>query len=128
MHALTELDPDKLNLARLSAGKLMTFKEYFPSGGLLLLLIGKFHDDVLDVLEVERGPLPKRAPERHPLDELTSVELDTVAGATSALLDTFTPYMDDPALSRLLRQYQADLNAQKAERAQISTEIGATAS
>jgi len=79
------------------------------------------------VLEIERGPLPKRAAGRHPLDELTSVELDTLSGATSTLLDQFTPYMDDPALSRLLRHYQADLNAQKAERAQIRTEIGATA-
>jgi hypothetical protein len=123
MHTLNELDRDRLTLARQCAGTLMTFKAYLPPGGLLLMLIGKFRDDVLDVLGLDRGPLPKRGTERHSLDELTSAELDTVAGSTGILLDQFTPYMDDPALPRLLRDYQADLNTQKAERAQIRTEI-----
>jgi hypothetical protein len=32
--------------------------------------------------------------------------------------------MDDPALPRLLREFQGDLNRQKAERAQIRASIG----
>jgi hypothetical protein len=128
MRTLTDLNTDKLRLARECAGTLMTFKAYLPPGGLLLMLTGKFRDDVLDALKTERGPLPKRGTEHHPLDELTSIELDTVAGSTGILLDQFAPYMDDPALPRLLRDYQADLNTQKAERAQIRTEIDAKSS
>jgi hypothetical protein len=128
MHSLTELNSDKLTLARQCAGTLIVFKAYLPPDGTLLMLIGKFRDDVLDVMGAERGPRPKRGTERHPLDELTSIELDTVAGSTGILIDNFNPYMDDPALPRLLRKYQADLNTQKAERAQIRTEIDAKAS
>ena len=128
MHSLTDLDQDKLTLARQCAGTLITFKAYLPPDGTLLMLIGKFRDDVLDVMAAERDPLPKRGTERHPLDKLTSIELDTLFGSTAILLDSLTPYMDDPALPRLLRQYHADLNAHKAERTKTGTQTDAKAS
>jgi len=128
MHSLNELDQDKLKLARQCAGTLITFKAYLPPDGTLLMLIGKFRDDVLDVMDADRDPIPKRGTERHPLDELTSIELDTISGSAGILLDSLIFYMDDPALPRLLRKYQADLNAQKAERAQIRAQIDAKAS
>jgi hypothetical protein len=118
---------DELRLARDVAGTLMTFKAYLPPGGLLLMLISKFRDDTGDLLDIERGPLPGRGRERQSLDELTSVELDTMVGATGILLqDRFTSVMDDPALPRLLREFCGDLNRQKAERAQLRASIGAS--
>jgi hypothetical protein len=128
MHTLNELDQDKLNEARQCAGALIAFKAYMPPDGTLLMLIGKFRDDVKDLMEAERDPAPKRGTERHPLDELTSTELDTISGSAGILLNNFTPYMDDPLLPRLLRRYHADLSAQKAERAQIRAQTDATAS
>jgi hypothetical protein len=128
MHSLTELDQDKLNLARQCAGTLIVFKAYLPAGGTLLMLIGKFRDDVLDVMAAERDPSPQRGTERYPLDKLTPIALDTVSGAASILLDSFTPYMDDPLLPRLLRRYHADLNTLKAERTKTRTQTDATAS
>lgn len=120
MRCLTELQPDALKAARDAAGTLMSFKAYMPPGGLLLMLVSKFRDDIGDVLGIEPEALPQRGRERRSLDELTSVELDTVSGAVMILLqDRFTKVMDDPALPRLLEEYRDDLNMQKAERAQI---------
>jgi hypothetical protein len=64
--------------------------------------------------------LPRRAREHKPLDELTSVELDTVSGAVGVLLQArFTWAMDDPGLPSLLREFDESLTQQKAERAQL---------
>ena len=128
MQSLTELDSDALKLARQSADTLMKFKAYLPPGGLLVMLLGKFRDDVLETLAVERDPLPKRGTERHPLDELTSVELDSVFGAVGILVGRFTAYMDDPALPDLLGQFHDALNEQKAERVRELEALDAKAS
>jgi hypothetical protein len=127
MRCITDLPTDALEVARDSAETLMRFKVYLPPGGLLLMLISKFADDVGDLLSMEREPLPRRGRERRSLDELTCVELDTVAGAVGILLqDRFTSAMGDPALPRLLREFHDDLNGQKAERAQLRASIGAS--
>jgi hypothetical protein len=127
MRSSSELTTDELQVAIDVAETLMTFKAYLPPGGLLLMLLSKFRDDTGDMLDTERGPLPRRGRERRSLDELTSVELDTVAGATGILLqDRFTSVMDDPELPRLLREFQGDLNRQKAERAELRASIGAS--
>jgi hypothetical protein len=125
MRSITEMTSDELRVARDAAETLMRFKAYLPPGGLLLLLVSKFRDDAGDLIGTERGPLPRRGRERRSLDELTSVELDTVAGATGILLqDRFTSAMGDPALPRLLREFCDGLYGQKAERAQIRASIG----
>jgi hypothetical protein len=127
MRSSSEMTTDDLQVAIDAAETLMTFKAYLPRGGLLLMLVSKFRDDTADRLDTERGPLPQRGRERRSLDELTSVELDTVAGAAAILLqDRFTSVMDDPALPRLLREFHGDLNRQKAERAQLRASIGAS--
>lgn len=124
MRSVTDLPTDALQVARDCAGTLMTFKAYLPAGGLLLMLISKFRDDAGDALGIEREPLPHRGREKRSLDKLTSIELDTVAGAADILLYRFSEYMDDPALSRLLREFYGDLSGQKAARAQIRAEMG----
>jgi hypothetical protein len=126
MPSITEMTTDELRVARDAAETLMRFKAYLPPGGLLLLLVSKFRDDAGSLLGTEREPLPRRGRERRSLDELTSVELDTVAGAAGILLqDRFTSAMGDPALPRLLREFCDGLDGQKAERAQIRASIGA---
>jgi hypothetical protein len=124
MRSLAELPINTLQVARNAALTLMRFKAYMPPGGLLLMLVSKFADDMGDVLGIERDPLPQRGRECRSLDELTSIELDTVTGATGILLDRFTDCMDDPALPGLLREFRDDLEGQKAERAQLRASIG----
>jgi hypothetical protein len=127
MRPITEMTADELHVAREAAETLMRFRAYLPPGGLLLMLVSKFRGDTGDPVDVERGGLPRRGLEHCSLDELTSVELDTVTGATGILLQTrFTAVMADPALPRLLGEYRDALNRQKTERAEIRASIGAS--
>ncbi|MGH3247891.1 MAG: hypothetical protein ACRDOI_17050 [Trebonia sp.] len=120
MHTLNELDTDALKVALQSADALLLHKAYLPGGGLLVMLLGRFRDDVRDVLDMEREDMPRRGKERRSLDMLTSVELDTVCGAATILLqDRFRTRMDDPALPKQLTEFREQLTGQKVERAQI---------
>jgi hypothetical protein len=127
MRSLTELPPDALKAARDAAEALVQHKAFLPPGGLLVMLLGRFRDDIAEVLgngTDADGQLPKRGRERRSLDELTSVELDKVSGAVMILLqDRFTAVMDDPALPKLLDEFQDKLIDQKTERAQIRAEM-----
>jgi hypothetical protein len=124
MRSLTELPADVLQVARDAADVLIRFREYLPPGGMLVMLAGRLRDDVREALEMEPLPRAYRGRERRSLDELTSVELDTVAGAASILLQArFMDCMDDPALAPLLRELNGALDEQKAERAQIRAEM-----
>jgi hypothetical protein len=123
MRSLTELPLDALQEAHRAAGTLIGHKPYLP-GGLLLLLLSRFRDDIREALSMEPGDVPRRGRERRSLDELTSVELSTVSGAAMILLQNrFTQVMDDPELPKLLAAYQDDLNVQKAEREQIKASM-----
>lgn len=125
MRSLTELQPDALKVACDAAGVLIAKKAFLPPGGLLLMLLSRFRDDIADALgNGEPGekpkPLPLRGREHSSLDELTSVELDAVSGAVMILLQgRFTVVMDDPALPGLLEEFQDKLTDQRTERAQI---------
>jgi hypothetical protein len=124
MRSLTELPKDALKVARDSAETLMSFKAYLPPGGLLLMLLGRFRHDIAEILgneaSAEAKRLPRRGREHRSLDELTSVELDTVSGAVMILLqERFRAVMDDPELPRQLEGFQGKLSGQKTERAQI---------
>ena len=125
MRSLSELPPDDLQVAHDAAGTLLRFREYTPPGGLLVMLTGKFRDDIRDELGMERESPAHRGHERRSLDELTSVELETVDGAVAILLDRFVPFMDDPALPRLLGQFRDSLSQQRSERTAIRASIGA---
>jgi hypothetical protein len=126
MRSLSQMTPDALQVAHDGAGALLKLKAYLPPGGLLLMLLARFRDDIRESLEMEPEPLPRRGTEQRSLDELTSVELDTVNGAVGILLDRFIPFMGDPALPRLLTEFRDALSVQKAERAEIRASIGAS--
>lgn len=132
MHSFNELEPDALKLARECATVLLDRKAYLPPGGLLPMLLGRWRDDIAEVIggdtpkakKDKPKPLPRREREHRSLDELTSVELDTVAGAVGILLqDRFTAIMDDPELPRQLAAFSDNLIDQKTERAQIQASL-----
>jgi hypothetical protein len=124
MRSLKDLDTDALKVALDATDSLMQHKAYLPPGGLLFMLLGRFRDDIRDLLGMERGELPTRGKERRSLDELTSVELGTVSGAVVILLENhITSVMDDPDLAKLLREFESSLGKQKTERAQLRASI-----
>jgi hypothetical protein len=126
MRSLTELPTDALQVARDAADTVIRFRAFLPPGGLLVMLAGRLRDDVREALELEPVEAAYRGRERRSLDELASVELDTLAGSVGILLNKFVPYMDDPALAPLLRELRGALDEQKAERLQIQASIGAS--
>jgi hypothetical protein len=124
MRSLTELPKDKLKVAHDATEALMEHKAYLPPGGLLFMLVGRYRDDIREILGMQVEDLPQRGKERRSLDELTTVELDTLSGAVTILLEArFTSAMGDPALPKLLREFDGDLNTQKTERAQLRASI-----
>jgi hypothetical protein len=121
------LSDDELAATRVaydSAETLVRFGASLPSRSLLLMLVTKFRDDRGEALGAARDPLPTRPSAHLPIGELTSIELDTVAGAVGILLqDRVKRLMDDPALPRMLDQFRALLDAERTERTQIRAEL-----
>jgi hypothetical protein len=100
------------------------YRPYLP-GRMLAMLVARFRHDAAEALGVELPPLRRRpAASARRLDELTSAELGALSDAVDALVDRFTPCMDDPALPQLLGSLREELIA---ERARIADELIAKA-
>jgi len=126
MRSLKDLDTDTdaLKVALDASDSLMKHKASLPPGGLLVMLLGRWRDEVSDALGMKRGALPTRGRERRSLDELTSVELGTVSGAVAILLQPrFTAVMDDPELPKQLREFDGKLSTQKTEREELKASV-----
>jgi hypothetical protein len=124
MRSLTDLDTDALKVALEASDTLMQHKQFLPRGGLLLMLLSRFRDDTRESLGMGAERYPGRGKVFRSLDQLTTVELDTLAGAVGTLFqDRFTAVMDDPELPKLLAEFQDRLNDQKTERARIQAEM-----
>jgi hypothetical protein len=103
------------------------FRPYLP-GRLLPVLVGRFRDDAAEALGMELPPLPRRPPVRAArLGELASGELAALRGAVDALVERFTPCMDDPELARLLVTLREELVAERADRERIAGELAVKA-
>lgn len=126
MRAPNEVTPDELREAHDAAGTLISerFRSYLP-GRVMLMLLGKFRDDVAEPLGMGLPPLPRRSgPVRVvKLDDLTSSELGTLSDSVLILLTRFTALMDDPLLPKLLREFQDALVTEKADRTRIADEL-----
>ena len=99
------------------------YRPYLP-GRLLPVLVARFRDDVAEALGLEVPPSPRRPAVRAvKLDELTSNEFGTLRGAVDALVERFTPMMDDPEAPRQLASFREELAREKAEREGIADEF-----
>lgn len=81
MRSLTEMTPDELQEARRAAETLIRFRTYLPPDAILVMVAGRFRDDVRDVLEMEPEPRAYRGQERNSLDELTSGPMVVTSGS-----------------------------------------------
>lgn len=124
MRSLTELPEEELKMALEAADALMRHRVFLPRGGLLLMMLSRFRDDIREILGMATGRAPGHGKEHRSLDEMTTTELDTVSGAVGALLEVrLTSNMDDPALPKLLREFDAALSEQKKEREQLRAQV-----
>jgi hypothetical protein len=110
------LDPDALKVALDAVDSLLRFRAYTP-GGLFVILLGKFRDDVRHALSMAIEEPVQRGSLRLALEKLDSIEIGTVAGAVMILRQPrFTPIMDDPMLPQMLEAFEEDVNQEKHER------------
>jgi hypothetical protein len=117
MRSITELDLDALNVALESVDTLLKFRAYTP-GGLFVILLGKFRDDVRDALSMATEQPVQRGSLRLALDKLDSIELETVGGAVTILRQPRFKYViDDPMLPQMLEAFEEDVNHERHERA-----------
>ena len=121
---LERLPEDALKAALEASETLMSLKQFLPRSGLLLMLVSRFRDDTREALGMEPERYPGRGSVFSSPDDLTSSELDKVAGAVATLLEErFTNLMDDPELPKQLRDFRKALDDQKIERAQLRASI-----
>lgn len=126
MRQLTDLPIADLRVAGDAAETLIDFRAHLPPEGMLVMLAGKFRDDIRDALGMKRLEPAYRGTEVRPLGGLTGAALDRLAKAAGILLGRFTPFIDDPELITLLSGLHEMLCVQTAQRAQLREEVSAS--
>ena len=102
MPSLTELSTAELRDAGDAAETLIEFAEYLPPGGMLLMLAGKFRDDIRELLRMPPLARVSRGLGRKTVDGLENAELGRLTKAVNTLLGHFEPHLQDPEMVRLL--------------------------
>jgi hypothetical protein len=110
---LTELDRTAVDLVMHSVDLIMRYRAYTPGGGMLVLLLGKFRDDVWESRHKTQLPRIGRGTQHLPLAELDLSQMDALIDSATTLIDRFGPFMDDPALSELLTGFRDELNTER---------------
>lgn len=112
---LRELDTDALGVALYCVDNVLRFRSYTP-GSLLVMLLGKFRDDLRDAHGKDTLLPAQRGSQHLPIGELELSDLDSACESTGTLLDQFEPFMDDPELPELLKDFRDILILEKSER------------
>ncbi len=126
MRTLAELSTDQLRVAGDAIEAVIDHRAYLPADGMLVMLAGRFRDDIREALEVKHLGRADRGTERKPLEELGYEELTRLAAAVSSLVGRFRPFMDDPELVRLLDDLHSRLALFSFERANTAREARAS--
>jgi hypothetical protein len=107
VRTIAELSTDDLRVAGDAIETVIDLRAYLPTDGTLIMLAGRFRDDIREELGVPPLKPAGRGPERKHLDDLGDEELDRLATAVSTLVGRFRVFIDDPELATQL----GDLNA-----------------
>ena len=95
MPSLTELSTAQLRDAGDAVETLIDFRGYLLPGGMLLMLAGKFRDDIRELLGMPPLERVSRGQERKKYDSMKDAEVDRLGKAVAILNSVFAPYMDD---------------------------------
>jgi hypothetical protein len=126
MPFLTELSLDELRVAGDATETLIDLRAYLPPDGMLIMLAGRFRDDIREELRMKPLAHASRGSERKTLDDLTAQEATMLSKVVATLLDRFAPFMEDPELPKLLRELRQKLTVVVLERAHAAEEAKAS--
>ena len=99
---LTELSRDDLRVVLAAVETLIEFRDYLPPGGMLLMLAGRFRDDIRELLGMATLGRVSRGPERKMLSAMDDADLARLSRAVVVLHPEYEDYIDDPEMVRLL--------------------------
>jgi hypothetical protein len=102
MPTLSDLPMDHLRAAGDAIETVLDFRACLPTDGMLIMLAGRWRDDIREELGVPPLNPASRGPERKRLDDLEDADLDRLFEAVLILNGRFTGYMDDPELLKCL--------------------------
>lgn len=119
MRTIADLSKDNLRVAGDAIETMIEFRAYLPTDGMLVILSGKFRDDIREELGVPPLTPAGLGPERKRLDDLEDADLDRLFEAVLVLNGRFTGHMDDPELPKCLADVLARVG--HARTARIST-------
>jgi len=102
MPSLTALSLDELRCAGDAAETLIEFRDYLPTDGMLLMLAGRWRDDIRELLGVPPSERVSRGPERKKPEDMQDADLERLFASVILLVDGLKGYMDDPELPRHL--------------------------
>lgn len=102
MPSLTELPTDNLRIAGDAIETVIEFRDYLPPGGMLVMLAGRWRDDIRELLSVPPLDRVSCGPDRKKLSAMEDADLYRLAEAVILLVGAFTGSMDDPELPRQL--------------------------
>jgi hypothetical protein len=105
MPAITQLSTDKLRIAGDSIETVIEFRDYLPQGGMLLMLAGRWRDDIRELLALPTLGRATHGPERKKLSTLDESDLYRLAEAVIVLVGEFKSSMDDPELHAQLTDF-----------------------
>ena len=116
MSSLTELSTAGLRDAGDAVETVIEFRDYLPADGMLLMLAGRWRDDIRELLGMPPlGPV-KRGPKIKAIEGITDSDLDRLFEAALMLNGRFTGYMDDPELVRRLSDVLAQVGSARVAR------------
>jgi len=114
---LTELSRDDLRVVLAAVETLIEFRDYLPPGGMLLMLAGRFRDDIRELLGLPLLGRVSRGPERKALNDLEDADLARLSRAVVVLYPEYEAYIDDPEMIRLLARVFSEVAVVIARRA-----------
>jgi hypothetical protein len=117
VQTIAELSKDQLRVAGDAIESVIDLRAYLPTDGTLIMLAGRFRDDVREELGVPPLDPAGRGPERKQLDDLGDEQLDRLATAVTTLVGRFRPFIDDPELAKQLSDLHARLSVRLYARA-----------
>ena len=124
MRSISQLSIADLRVAGDATETLIDFRAYLPTGGMLVMLAGRWRDDIREALGVRPVEPAYRGSEVKPLNEMPDQEFDQLAKAIGVLVGRFTSAMEDPMLPKLLRELKSSLDTQETERAELQASVG----
>jgi hypothetical protein len=110
------LGKEDFDLAMHCIDIVLKYRAYTLAGGLLVLLLCRFCDDVREAHGKEMLLPVDRGSQILPLGDLDLSELGVLTEALDTLLLKFAKFMDDPELPEELGRFRSALRVEQAER------------